>query len=158
MYTCGCQHSTAQHSTAQHSTIQIGKSCFDLRHQPRKASLLCSPGWLVHWGEKMANTSAKVLTDSFSEILAYANGTGSVNFYMAHGGTNFGWTPGLFFVVFPACNLATEALMIQHMPSQIPAQIPLPRFCILIICDVTCVSGHDKSKINEVYSQCVPAC
>ena len=47
----------------------------------------------------MANTSAQVLTDSFSEILAYANGTGSVNFYMAHGGTNFGWTPGLFFLL-----------------------------------------------------------
>ena len=49
----------------------------------------------------MANTSAKVLTDSFSEILAYANGTGSVNFYMAHGGTNFGWTPGLIFFIVP---------------------------------------------------------
>ena len=48
----------------------------------------------MHWGEKMANTSAKVLTDSFSEILSYAGGTGSVNFYMAHGGTNFGWTAG----------------------------------------------------------------
>ena len=42
----------------------------------------------------MANTSAQVLTDSFSEILSYADGTGSVNFYMAHGGTNFGWTAG----------------------------------------------------------------
>ena len=42
----------------------------------------------------MANTSAQVLTDSFSEILSYAGGTGSVNFYMAHGGTNFGWTAG----------------------------------------------------------------
>ncbi len=45
----------------------------------------------------MANTSAKVLTDSFSEILAYAQGSGSVNFYMAHGGTNFGWTAGQLF-------------------------------------------------------------
>ncbi len=42
----------------------------------------------------MANTSAQVLTDSFSEILAYNQGSGSVNFYMAHGGTNFGWTAG----------------------------------------------------------------
>ena len=59
------------------------------------ACLACSPGWLVHWGEKMANTSADVLTDSFKDILAYNNGTGSVNFYMAHGGTNFAWTAGL---------------------------------------------------------------
>ena len=42
----------------------------------------------------MANTSARVLIDSFSDILSYADGTGSVNFYMAHGGTNFGWTAG----------------------------------------------------------------
>jgi len=42
----------------------------------------------------MANTSAQVLTNSFSEILAYNQGSGSVNFYMAHGGTNFGWTAG----------------------------------------------------------------
>ena len=42
----------------------------------------------------MANTSAQVLTDSFSEILAYNQGSGSVSFYMAHGGTNFGWTAG----------------------------------------------------------------
>ncbi|KAL3131686.1 hypothetical protein ABBQ38_007978 [Trebouxia sp. C0009 RCD-2024] len=64
---------------------------------PGKSPPLCAefyPGWLVHWGEKMANTSAQVLTNSFSEILAYANGTASVNFYMAHGGTNFGWTAG----------------------------------------------------------------
>ncbi|KAL0030525.1 hypothetical protein WJX79_001635 [Trebouxia sp. C0005] len=64
---------------------------------PGKSPALCSefyPGWLVHWGEKMANTSAQVLTDSFSEILAYNQGSGSVNFYMAHGGTNFGWTAG----------------------------------------------------------------
>ncbi|KAL0019729.1 hypothetical protein WJX77_006458 [Trebouxia sp. C0004] len=64
---------------------------------PGKSPALCSefyPGWLVHWGEKMANTSAQVLTDSFSDILAYNQGSGSVNFYMAHGGTNFGWTAG----------------------------------------------------------------
>lgn len=30
----------------------------------------------------------------FSEILDYANGTGSINLYMAAGGTNFGFTAG----------------------------------------------------------------
>ena len=53
-----------------------------------------SPGWLVHWGEKMANTSAEVLTDYTTRILQYNNNSGSVSFYMLHGGTNFGFTAG----------------------------------------------------------------
>ncbi len=58
----------------------------------------------MHWGEKMANTSADVLTDSFKDILAYNNGTGSVNFYMAHGGTNFAWTAG------PRCRISLVSM------------------------------------------------
>ena len=75
---------------------------------------VCSPGWLVHWGEKMANTSAQVLTDSFSEILAYNQGSGSVNFYMAHGGTNFGWTAGKPFAVqLPGLCSMSEAAVVD---------------------------------------------
>ncbi|CAL8469886.1 g9428 [Coccomyxa elongata] len=51
-------------------------------------------GWLSHWGEVMANTSAGFMLQTLSEILSYANGTGSVNFYMAHGGSNFGYWAG----------------------------------------------------------------
>lgn len=43
----------------------------------------------------MANTSAEQMTTAFTKILKYANGTGSVNLYMAHGGTNFGFWAGL---------------------------------------------------------------
>lgn len=32
--------------------------------------------------------------ETFNDIMKYANGTGSVNFYMAHGGTNFGYWSG----------------------------------------------------------------
>ena len=42
----------------------------------------------------MANTSAEVLTDYFQRILRYNNNSGSVNFYMLHGGTNFGYSAG----------------------------------------------------------------
>lgn len=88
------------------SVVDFGPAWYNLTYAfgaqtsynaPGKSPALCAefyPGWLVHWGEKMANTSAQVLTDSFSEILAYGQGSGSVNFYMAHGGTNFGWTAG----------------------------------------------------------------
>ena len=56
--------------------------------------LWCSTGWLSHWGEVMANTSAQFVLQTLSDILTYANGTGSVNFYMAHGGSNFGYWAG----------------------------------------------------------------
>lgn len=42
----------------------------------------------------MANTSAGFMLQTLSDILSYANGTGSVNFYMAHGGSNFGYWAG----------------------------------------------------------------
>ncbi len=91
----------------------------------------CSTGWLTHWGEAMANTSAAEMvtymkvrnlprdrrllrvevadrmcptTPPASEIakllcevqsiLAYGGNSGSVNLYMAHGGTNFGFWAG----------------------------------------------------------------
>lgn len=42
----------------------------------------------------MANTSGVQLAAGLDGILKYNNGTGSVNFYMAHGGTNFGFWAG----------------------------------------------------------------
>ena len=42
----------------------------------------------------MANTSATQLAGGLTDILKYGGGTGSVNLYMAHGGTNFGWWAG----------------------------------------------------------------
>ncbi len=45
----------------------------------------------------------------FSEILAYANGTGSVNLYMAAGGTNFGFTAGAIVAAVYECFWAPDA-------------------------------------------------
>ena len=56
--------------------------------------LACSTGWLSHWGEPMANTSLDQFIDTLHDTLGFANNTGSVNLYMAHGGTNFGFTAG----------------------------------------------------------------
>ena len=55
-----------------------------------------STGWIVHWGEKMAETDASSLVAHTSQLLAYGNNTGSVSLYVAHGGTNFGFFAGLW--------------------------------------------------------------
>ena len=49
------------------------------------------PGWLTHWGEAWARPKLDDLLKEVSFLLA--NGK-SFNFYMAHGGTNFGFTAG----------------------------------------------------------------
>lgn len=60
----------------------------------QQPGLNCSTGWLTHWGQAMTNNSAQQMVDSFTRILQYGNNTGSVNLYMAHGGTNFGFYAG----------------------------------------------------------------
>jgi len=42
----------------------------------------------------MANTSAQLMMQTLTDIVEYGNDTGSVNLYMAHGGTNFGYWAG----------------------------------------------------------------
>jgi beta-galactosidase len=42
----------------------------------------------------MANTNFNKFLEQLLAILQYNDNTGSVNLYMAHGGTNFGWTAG----------------------------------------------------------------
>lgn len=45
----------------------------------------------------MANTSLDQFIDTLHGTLGFANNTGSINLYMAHGGTNFGYTAGAPF-------------------------------------------------------------
>lgn len=51
-------------------------------------------GWLTHWGEAMANTSADALAADTDTLLRWENNSGNLNFYMVHGGTNFGFWAG----------------------------------------------------------------
>ena len=49
------------------------------------------PGWLTHWGEKWAKSS----TDGISkEVQWFMDNNKSFGLYVAHGGTNFGWSAG----------------------------------------------------------------
>ncbi|HEX5070548.1 MAG TPA: beta-galactosidase family protein [Vicinamibacterales bacterium] len=49
------------------------------------------PGWLTHWGEPWAAPSTPNLLKEVTFLLANKK---SFNFYVAHGGTNFGFTAG----------------------------------------------------------------
>ena len=49
------------------------------------------PGWLTHWGENWARPDTAEL---LSEVRYLMNNRKSFNFYVIHGGTNFGFTAG----------------------------------------------------------------
>mgnify|MGYP002814524606 CR=1 FL=1 len=49
------------------------------------------PGWLTHWGEPWARPSVDELRQEVAFLLGAKK---SFNFYVVHGGTNFGFTAG----------------------------------------------------------------
>ncbi|QNM98997.1 beta-galactosidase [Chitinimonas koreensis] len=49
------------------------------------------PGWLTHWGEKWAQVP---VDEVLKEVGYLLDGGRSFSFYVAHGGTNFGFTAG----------------------------------------------------------------
>lgn len=49
------------------------------------------PGWLDHWAEPFQKVSTKKVV---TQVEKYLKGGVSFNFYMVHGGTNFGFTSG----------------------------------------------------------------
>ena len=49
------------------------------------------PGWLTHWGEKWAKPDTAEL---LKEVKFLMDNKKSFNFYVIHGGTNFGFTAG----------------------------------------------------------------
>jgi len=80
------------------ATVNFGsrtKEAFDklLEYQP-DAPVMCMEywnGWFDHWGEEHHTRSAEDAAHVLDEILSL---NGSVNFYMFHGGTNFGFYNG----------------------------------------------------------------
>ena len=49
------------------------------------------PGWLDHWAEPFPKVSTE---DVMKQMVKYLDNAVSFNFYMVHGGTNFGFTTG----------------------------------------------------------------
>jgi hypothetical protein len=68
----------------------------------------------------MANTSIDKFDEYLLDVLQYQGNTGSVNLYMAFGGTNFGWTAGACVQASASprprmrCRHATLACMVLH--------------------------------------------
>ncbi|KAK9824996.1 hypothetical protein WJX81_007218 [Elliptochloris bilobata] len=68
-----------------------------LLNSPGYSPPFCSEfytGWITHWSEAMANTSTVDIAAGLQQILDYGAGSGSVNLYMAHGGSSWGFWSG----------------------------------------------------------------
>ena len=79
-------------------TVNFGsraESAFEqLKQFQPNAPLMCMEfwhGWFDHWGEEHHTRSSESVIETLESILEQ---NGSVNFYMAHGGTNFGFYNG----------------------------------------------------------------
>ena len=80
------------------ATVNFGSNpegAFDVLKQFRADQpLMCSEfwcGWFDHWGENRHERSADDVADNYDRLLKLG---GSINFYMFHGGTNFGFMNG----------------------------------------------------------------
>lgn len=71
------------------------QACFDLAYQMNPGVPVFSsetyPGWLTHWGEKWQRPDTAEL---LKELKFLMDTKKSFNFYVIHGGTNFGFTAG----------------------------------------------------------------
>lgn len=71
------------------------KACFDLAYKMNPGVPVFSsetyPGWLTHWGEKWARPDTASL---YKEVRFLMDNKLSFNYYVIHGGTNFGFTAG----------------------------------------------------------------
>ncbi|MEU4767305.1 glycoside hydrolase family 35 protein [Actinosynnema sp. NPDC023794] len=81
------------HRTASFGSRAVERLAALRRHQPT-GPLMCAEfwnGWFDHWGSHHHTTPA---ADSAAELDALLSAGASVNVYMFHGGTNFGFTSG----------------------------------------------------------------
>lgn len=83
----------ALHSTGSFGSRSAERLATLREHQPT-GPLMCAEfwdGWFDHWGAHHHTTSAEDAARELDELLAAG---ASVNIYMFHGGTNFGFTSG----------------------------------------------------------------
>lgn len=75
-----------------------GQTAFETFRKYRKNEpFMCTEfwnGWFDHWGEAHHVRAAEDVVKEMEEILDVNDGNGNLNFYMFHGGTNFGFTNG----------------------------------------------------------------
>ncbi|XP_023235780.1 beta-galactosidase-like isoform X2 [Centruroides sculpturatus] len=76
------------------SGSNVSEAFQNIRHFERSGPLVVTeyyPGWMDHWGDAHANVNIDAICKTLDQIL---KNNASVNFYMFHGGTNFGFTNG----------------------------------------------------------------
>ena len=98
-----------------------------LSYQPNRPILVSEfwPGWFDHWFEPIHNTLS---VNGFTEILTNIfNYNASVNFYMFHGGTNFGFMNGANHIENYAKN--REAMFPYYAPDVTSYGKPKKFFC-----------------------------
>lgn len=80
-------------ATANFQTEPIKELTLLKEYQPNKPLMVMEywTGWFDHWAEKHHTRSAKEFGDVLDGILGFGS---SVNFYMFHGGTNWGFLNG----------------------------------------------------------------
>ncbi|XP_050533362.1 beta-galactosidase-like [Daktulosphaira vitifoliae] len=97
---CGYSYFTCGAIPGVYATVDFGvhsnvSECFNyMRKTQPKGPLINSefyPGWLSHWGEPNSKVKSELVVRKMKEMMAM---NASYNFYMFHGGTNFGFTSG----------------------------------------------------------------
>lgn len=81
------------HKTASFGSRSLDRLATLREHQP-VGPLMCGEfwnGWFDHWGAHHHTTDVRVAAEELDDLLAVG---ASVNIYMFHGGTNFGFTSG----------------------------------------------------------------
>ena len=73
-----------------------GEACFENQRYFQPSGPLVNsefyPGWINHWGSPFQHRDADTVAKSLDSLLS---NNVSVNVYMFHGGTNFGFTNGI---------------------------------------------------------------
>lgn len=103
------------------------------------------PGWLTHWGESMANTSALDTVAGMTQFFALG---ASLNLYMAHGT----WT-------HPPCAPTSNRLSASSWLCVLARRVPVSAF-VLRHCDCRCtctpsMPTRQPTSCSILYSACV---
>lgn len=80
----------AANGETNYDTLTKRVDAFNKGHGPYMVAEFY-PGWLTHWGEPFPTTPTDSFLPAYDTLLARG---ASVNLYMFHGGTNFGFTSG----------------------------------------------------------------
>ena len=152
---CPCMHAhamcavSAAHAARRSSLLGvISVSTADCRGITD--SVLRSTGWITHWHDAMANTSAAELAGSLQALLAMP---ASVNLYVAHGGTNFGFSAGGAISQHDVCKQDHAMLLSQQRLTQVSGRTQLRCILAVVMSELTV----KRPELHELTSGMTPS-